>query len=204
LRFWESARPFIVLGKIRKLEQDVHVDRARQDGIPILRRSSGGGTVVQGKGCFNFTLVLSKGRDTRLHDIRKSYRVILDELVAILKGLGVDAVFQPVSDLALAGSLLKFSGNAQHRGRNFIMHHGTILYDFDLSLIGRYLTMPDEMPEYRRQRAHHEFVVNIPVAVTKIKEAMYAHFAVTGIRTELNAEESLRLRQMLGAKSIRE
>jgi len=50
LRFWESAQVFIVMGRIGREEMDVNTSRAQKDRIPVLRRSSGGGTVVQGPG----------------------------------------------------------------------------------------------------------------------------------------------------------
>ena len=42
LRFWESSRPFVVLGVSSALKEDADVERCRKDGIPILRRASGG------------------------------------------------------------------------------------------------------------------------------------------------------------------
>ena len=47
LRFWESAEPFVVLGVSRGIEKDAERERCREDGIPVLRRASGGGSVLQ-------------------------------------------------------------------------------------------------------------------------------------------------------------
>lgn len=164
LRLWESPGYFIVLGRTGKAQEDVQWKTVEKDAVPVLRRSSGGGTVVQGPGCLNFTFILSKEVNPELCDLRHSYRFILQGVLDLLKNLGVAAVFRPISDLALESSEKKFSGNAQYRGRNFILHHGTILYDFDLSLIARYLNMPEEIPEYRKGRGHNDFVVNIPAS----------------------------------------
>ena len=60
LRFWESPQIFIVLGRISREAEDIGLARTQEDNIRVLRRSSGGGTVVQGPGCLNYTLVLSK------------------------------------------------------------------------------------------------------------------------------------------------
>ena len=142
LRFWEPRDIFVVMGLIGKLHDEVILENIKKDNVPVLRRFSGGGTVVQGRGCLNFTLVLDKGRNNDLPDIRKSYAFILNKVITTLKRCDIEAVLQPLSDLALHEGLRKFSGNAQHRGRKFIMHHGTILYDFDLALIEKYLCMP--------------------------------------------------------------
>ena len=53
LRFWESPEPFVVVGYANKVETEVNVAACEARKIPILRRCSGGGTVVQGPGCLN-------------------------------------------------------------------------------------------------------------------------------------------------------
>ena len=63
LRFWESQKPFIVLGRIGKESEDIHIEAVKKDNIPVFRRASGGGTVVQGAGCLNYAVILDKGRE---------------------------------------------------------------------------------------------------------------------------------------------
>ena len=177
LRFWESPSVFVVMGRSGEMDQDVDVNTAQADGVPVLRRSSGGGTEVQGPGCLNFALVLSRNLRPELSLINRSYRYILDQILAALQSLQIPAEFRPVCDLVLAGTERKFSGNAQRRGRVFLLHHGTILYNFDLSLVTRYLKMPARMPEYRKSRSHADFVVNIPVSRLEIIEAVSGTFS---------------------------
>ena len=177
LRFWESASYFIVLGRTGIIEDDVHIEVAASDNIPVLRRTSGGGTVLQGPGCLNFSVILSKKSNPALESISGSYRFILERVIAALALLGVEAVFRPVCDLVLQSTDQKFSGNAQRRGRDFILHHGTILYDFDLALVGKYLKIPKKMPDYRKARTHSAFVTNIPVNPEAVRMAIASQFA---------------------------
>ena len=159
LRFWESPEIFVVLGRTSNPAEDIYIEEALCDQIPVLRRASGGGTVLQGKGCLNYALILSKEKNPQVMKIRESYQFILGKIVQSLKNLGIAAEFKPISDLAVGEK--KFSGNAQKRGKKFILHHGTILYGFDLSLIEKYLTIPKNIPEYRRGRAHRDLIVNL-------------------------------------------
>ena len=172
LRFWESPELFVVLGRTCKDEDDVYSDVCREDSVMVLRRSSGGGTVLQGPGCLNFSLVLSKKSHPDLQSIHASYKFILEKIVLALKELGVEAYFRPVCDLVLGEGEKKFSGNAQRRGREFILHHGTILYDFDLALISRYLKVPKKMPDYRAGRVHEDFIANIHRSPNDIKRVI--------------------------------
>jgi lipoate-protein ligase A len=172
LRFWESPVVFVVLGRACDEESDVHRDMCQKDGIPVLRRSSGGGTVVQGPGCLNFALVLSRSRHADLLSITRSYEYILKKVTRALEDCGIEAEFRPVCDLVLPGGEKKFSGHAQRRSRTHILHHGTILYGSDISLVTRYLKMPPKMPEYRRSRSHEDFITNVSLDVPRFKKAL--------------------------------
>ena len=183
LRYWESARIFIVLGRIGRAEIDINLTRTQEDNIPVLRRSSGGGTVVQGPGCLNYTLILSKQKHPVLNDLRQSYEWISGRVIEALRQSGVEAYFRPTSDLATGPGEKKFSGNAQRRGKHYILHHGTILYKFDLSLISRYLNMPQDIPEYRKQRGHTDFVTNIPLDPCVFKGQLAQNFSASALQT---------------------
>ncbi len=195
LRFWESPNIFIVLGRIGKENDDVDLARTQIENIPVLRRSSGGGTVVQGPGCLNYTLVLSKHKYPVLNDLRKSYAWISERVILALAQLGIKAYFRPISDLATGDNEKKFSGNAQKRGKNFILHHGTILYSFDLSMISRYLKMPQDIPEYRKNRPHTDFVTNISIDPIKFKSALAAQFDLAFLPQPLTNQELSFLKQ---------
>jgi lipoate-protein ligase A len=165
LRVWHWPFPVVVLGSGCKLADDVNEAACHADDVPILRRSSGGGTVLWGDGCLFFSLVLSYERAPELTEVRSSYRYILGRVAAALQVDGVR--HEGISDLALDGR--KVSGNAQQRKRSFLLHHGTVLYDFDAALVGRYLRPPPRQPEYRAQRAHEDFLANLRLTAAEIK-----------------------------------
>jgi len=172
LRFWEAREFFIVLGRISEARRDIKIENAKQDAIETVRRISGGGTVLQGPGCLNYSLVISYGRNPLLKNIKKSYEIILNRICAALGRLNVRAAFEPVSDMALGGK--KFSGNAQARKRKYMLHHGTLLYNFPMEKIERYLTIPKEQPPYRRNRAHRHFLTNIDADPRRIRREIAA------------------------------
>ena len=169
LRFWESPTVFVVLGRISQEKKDLIEENLHKDHIPVIRRSSGGGSVLQGKGCLNYSLILSKAKRPEIHDLKKSYKYILHHVVEALAQLKVKAVFQPTPDVALVENNKKISGNAQKRGRDYILHHGTLLYQFDLGIMERYLHIPQDQPLYRQGRSHRDFVSNAPVSPAAFK-----------------------------------
>ncbi len=200
LRFWESQELFIVLGRICKIEDDVNIEHVKEDNIRILRRSSGGGTVLQGQGCLNYSLILSK-ENTEVADLKKSYQFILNKVIAVFQNLGIAVSFLPISDLALTSNLKKISGNAQKRGRHFILHHGTILYNFDLNKVKKYLKMPKDMPEYRHNREHLEFIDNVSIDLRDMKASFKKVFCVQREESFLSLEKEC-LEKFLAEKKV--
>lgn len=191
LRFWESENPFIVLGRISKPFEDLIIKNIQADQVEVLRRCSGGGTVVQGAGCLNFSLVFSKDKHPEIADLKRSYEYILSRLAKGLKQAGANVNFYPISDVALVETQKKVSGNSQKRGRNAILHHGTLLYDFDLSLIEKYLAMPRDIPEYRKSRPHRDFVDNLRINKEDIKKHIKEVFDVSSEEKILDSEKLL-------------
>lgn len=169
LRFWEWPELGVVLGAGGELEKDIHVERCLTEGVPIYRRSSGGGTVLLGRGCLLFSLILSVERAPELKHVNASYRWILDKLAKALKSFG-EVRHEGICDLTLEGK--KFSGNAQQRKQRFILHHGTLLYNFDLAKIAHYLKLPERQPEYREGRPHDDFVVNLTTDSDSLKRML--------------------------------
>src|SRR2546425_2938209 len=78
LRFWESPEYFVVVGYANKVATEVNVAACEARGIPILRRCSGGGTVVQGPGCLNYALVLRITEESATRTISAANQFIME------------------------------------------------------------------------------------------------------------------------------
>ena len=182
LRLWEWSRAAVVLGAGCALADDVDEAACRADGVPVLRRASGGGTVLLGPGCLCYGLVLSYERGPALREITPSYAYILGRTRDALGGLLPGIERAGTSDLMDAG--LKFSGNAQQRKRHHLLHHGTLLYDFDLPRIARYLRMPGRQPDYRARREHAAFLRNLPAGAEELKRRLRVGWEADEVTTD--------------------
>lgn len=174
LRFWESPEYFVVVGYANKISTEVNVPACAAAKIPIYRRCSGGGTVIQGHGCLSYALILKIAEKSPLAGITTANQFIMDRNLAAIRS----AIRPPPSVLSVRGHTdlaigeKKFSGNSQRRRKNHLLFHGTFLLDFDLTLIGDCLNMPSKQPDYRSDRSHGDFVVNLPLSASDIKTAM--------------------------------
>jgi len=184
LRFWESPLPFVVLGYANKVAEEVTVEACRALNVPILRRCSGGGTVLQGPGCLNYALVL-RGSDTGPQQtITEANHFVMERNRRTLEALLSQSVsVEGVTDLAL--DQLKFSGNAQRRKRDWFLFHGTFLLYFDLGLIEKLVRVPPRQPDYRRQRRHAEFLTQIKLSQAQLKSALRDAWAADSTDTAI-------------------
>ena len=168
LRFWESNEYFIVLGKGCKAKEECFLEKCKKDKVKVLRRISGGGTILQGKGCINYSLILSYKRSEKLKNIKSSYEYLLSKICNKFNEKKYKIEIKPISDIIFKDK--KISGNAQCRKREYLLHHGTILYNFDISKIPVYLKYPPREPDYRKGRKHTDFITNLSLEPKEIKE----------------------------------
>jgi lipoate-protein ligase A len=196
LRFWEPRQHFVVVGYANKVAREVNVEVCRELGIPILRRCSGGGTVVQGPGCLHYSLILRIDFDSALQTVTGTNRFVMERNRAALEKLIASSsrreealtfkskiAVRGHTDLAIGGR--KFSGNAQRRKRRAVLFHGTFLLDFDLALLNRFLPMPSKEPDYRRGRGHAEFLMNLSVSAAEVKSALAQTWGAAGAVNDL-------------------
>lgn len=170
LRFWQPSDYCVVLGRSNKADAEVDVDQCVADQIPILRRASGGGTVLIGPGCLCYSLALPITDLHRSMGVSKVTAELMLRSAAGLNGILPEVSVCGTSDLVWNGR--KFSGNAQRWLRRSFIHHGTVLFDFDLSLVDRYLCHPTREPSYRESRRHDEFIGNFAVQSAAVKRCL--------------------------------
>ncbi len=171
LRFWEPRDYFVVVGYSNRVALEVNEAACLREKVGVYRRCSGGGTVLQGPGGLNYSLILKIDGNDALQNIAAANRHIMgrhrDALSALL---GRPVRVQGHTDLSLAGQ--KFSGNAQRRKRHALIFHGTFLLRFDLSLMEKFLPMPSRQPDYREGRPHGLFLMNLPASAEAVKDAL--------------------------------
>ncbi len=177
LRLWEPCEFFVVLGRSSSLDE-VHHAACRADGVPVLRRPTGGATIVAGPGCLMYAVVLDLEQRPELRSVDRAHQFVLGRIATALSPLADGVALAGTSDLtlAVANSLgeppRKFSGNSLRLKRHRLLYHGTIMYDFPLEQLGRWLAKPARAPQYRCQRAHEAFVINFPASRELIVTAL--------------------------------
>lgn len=124
--------PAIIIGRNQNPYREIALWSVFADGVPVIRRISGGGTVYHDPGNVNFTFVTRNFRGNI-----NNYKVFLEPIETALNQMGIPVRFQGKSDLYLGDK--KVSGNAQSFHQSRLIHHGTLLFDADLTKLKTYL-----------------------------------------------------------------
>jgi lipoate-protein ligase A len=191
LRLWELQKPCIVVGRSSRVSQEVNQVTCMQDQVPILRRMSGGASIVAGPGCLMFSLLLSLRQRPECRGLDGAHRTVMTRMQRAVQS-AMDTIgseskveIQGICDLTIAGR--KISGNALRVKRDWLIYHGTLLIDMPLHWIERYLLEPPKQPEYRQRREHREFVESLGRSLED--RAGFLSAFQRSLRVEWNAQE---------------
>ncbi len=193
VRTWMAAEPTVVLGSSSRAAEELDLAACAAHGVRVLRRPSGGLSVVLGPGCLMWSVVTHHPAGPP--PIDALHAAMLDPLAAALRATGRDVVRRGASDLAVADAAgpLKISGNALRVRRHGVLYHGTLLDAFDLDLIGRVLRHPPREPDYRAGRGHAAFVTNLGLGVARLTATVREAFGAARHETDWPRDRVARL-----------
>jgi lipoate-protein ligase A len=152
LMLWQN-RNAIIIGKHQNTLAEINEAFVREHGIKVVRRLSGGGAVYHDLGNLNYTLIAPDDGDGL--DLGRFCRPV----IRALRKLGVDAEINGRNDMTVGGQ--KFSGNAQYRKDGRVMHHGTILFDSDMSVLAGALQVDEEKIKAKGVKSVRSRVTNV-------------------------------------------
>ena len=169
LCLWQNP-PSVIIGCFQSPRSEVNIAACKKLGIDVLRRVSGGGAVYHDYGNLNYSLIVHKSSlKAPLEDVEKSYGLFCSGVIEGLRMLGIYA-YNRGGDIMIGGK--KFSGSAQHRLYDAILHHGTLMVDVNLDMLGRTLGVSD--PQRHLINLHDVLPRRVPLS--KIKRAINTGF----------------------------
>ena len=149
---WQNHNSIIV-GKHQNTQGEINAPFVKEKNITVARRLSGGGAVYHDLGNLNFTFITDN--NTKGIDFISFCKPIGEALLSF----GVPVEFSGRNDMTINGK--KFSGNAQYIKEGRVMHHGTLLFDSDLSILGSALKPGEDKIESKGVKSVESRVCNI-------------------------------------------
>ena len=148
---WQNDNAIIV-GKHQNTLAQINEAFVREKGIKVVRRLSGGGAVYHDMGNLNYTIIADGDGDL---DFGRFCRIVLDALARV----GVRGELNGRNDMTIDGK--KFSGNAQYAKQGRVMHHGTILFDSDSSVLAGALQVDEAKIKAKGVQSVRSRVTNV-------------------------------------------
>ncbi len=176
LRFWKANSTSVIIGRGSKIADEVNLRYCKEKSIPVLRRCSGGASIVAGPDCLMYNVVVKWPTAQTIPNVDVAHQYVMNRVLAAVQQQKPAAILQGICDLTLNGR--KFSGNSLRVTREFVLYHGTILQRVDHDLIEACLLSPPRTPDYRAGRSHRDFITSIELDETKFKDDLAAMFAV--------------------------
>ncbi|MDQ0221614.1 lipoate--protein ligase [Streptococcus moroccensis] len=146
--------PAIIIGKHQNAISEINKEYTDAHGIHVVRRLSGGGAVYHDLNNLNYTIISNKA-DEGAFDFKTFSKPVIDTLA----GLGVEANFTGRNDLEIDGK--KICGNAQAYYKGRMMHHGCLLFDVDMTVLGDALKVSKDKIESKGVKSVRARVTNI-------------------------------------------
>ncbi len=192
--FWRTA-PTLMIGRYQNAYAEVNMDYAKAHDINIVRRITGGGTIYTDPNGWQFSFI-NKAHDKKEIDFHTYTKPIIDALASI----DVQAVKSGRNDLLIDGK--KFSGNAQYVKKNVMLHHGSLLFDTDLSELVRSLTPDDEKLISKGIKSVKSRVTNIAdhmdkkISSLQFRDLMLSFLTRDMLTYELSEQDEKRVMQI--------
>lgn len=136
LMLWQNDNT-IVVGKYQNTYAEINQSFVNEKNINVVRRLSGGGAVYHDLGNLNYTFITKADASGEI-----DFRAFCKPVVNLLCGKGVSAKIDGRNDMTVDGK--KFSGNAQYIKNGRVMHHGTILFKSDLTVLSGALKVSED------------------------------------------------------------
>lgn len=183
IRVWQFDKPIVILGRSSKIDEEVDRAWCRDRGLDILRRCTGGASVVGGPGCLMYSVVVGVPANGGLRNIDAAHDYVMQRVHAAVRRQLPDSERSGICDLTWKSR--KFSGNSLRVARHHLLYHGTLLLAADLDLIAKCLTYAPRQPEYRRGRDHRDFICNVKLDESMLVHSLAEEFGVRGWSADL-------------------
>jgi lipoate-protein ligase A len=136
------ATPYVCIGFHQDAQQEIDLEFAQQNNIPVFRREVGGGAVyLDGEQLF-FQLILRRDRKGMPSTVAGFYKKYLQPVIDTFRAFGVPAEYKPVNDIITGNRKISGTGAAQI-GEMMVLV-GNFIQDFNYEMMSKVLRVPDE------------------------------------------------------------
>lgn len=177
-------KPALIVGRNQNTLSEINIDYAKKENLCVVRRLTGGGATFHDFGNLNFTFIANN----QLSDFT-NFKKFAQPIIDVLQNLSINAEFSGRNDLTIEGK--KFSGNAQCKYKNKILHHGSLLFSCNLHHLNNALNVDPAKFQDKSVKSVSSRVTNIsdhlksPLSISDFSEIIMKHILETNPESKL-------------------
>ena len=145
----------IVMGISGEPEKLLHLESVKRDKIPVIKRFSGGGTVIVDEGTLFISFLFNQNAINAAPFPEPLLRWSAELYQASWK---IPEFTLQAQDYTIGPK--KCGGNAQYIRKDRWLHHTSFLWDYKEANMN-YLLLPPKRPDYRLDRPHADFLCRL-------------------------------------------
>lgn len=152
---WQPDKSYVVLGASNRPEEALHTEQVMQDGIIVMKRPSGGQTVMLTPG--NLVIAAVYPHSLQPKNLFNQINTSIIEAIEVTGLVGLS--LRGISDIAIGDK--KILGSAMYRTRDKLLYHAVLNVGEPAATFEKYLRHPGKEPDYREGRKHSDFVTSL-------------------------------------------
>ena len=145
----------IVMGISGEIATLINTEKVKAETIPIIKRFSGGGTVIVDENTLFITFIIQK-KDLAIPSFPEPIMRWSADLYA--SAWGIPGFQLRENDYCIGAQ--KCGGNAQYIRKERWLHHTSFLWDYEDANMEA-LLLPPKRPSYRSDRSHRDFLCRL-------------------------------------------
>lgn len=153
------SSPFVNIGYHQLMEKEINIPYVRQQGFDLVRRTIGGGAILDGPWEQDYFVVINKESPKCPATVQEFYLKFLQAPISALRKLGLDADIRPPNDILVNGR--KISGNGMISLENANVLAGDLLLDTPSDLMSEIIKAPSEKFKDKLSQTMSEWLTSI-------------------------------------------
>jgi lipoate-protein ligase A len=180
-------KPFVNIGYHQLMEKEINVDYAKHKGFDLVRRTIGGGAILDGPWEQDYFFIVRRGSTDCPSTIPEFYQKFMKPPLYVLTKLGLDATIRPPNDILVNGK--KISGNGAISIDKANVLAGDLLLEAPTKLMSDIIKAPSEKFKDKLASSMREWITSIEECLGKdISRERIKDLFLDGLKEELGIE----------------
>jgi lipoate-protein ligase A len=176
-------KPFVNIGQHQLMEKEINVEKAKAQGYSLVRRTIGGGAILDGPWEQDYFVVVRRSDPICPPTIPEFYKSFLKPPLYALTKLGLEPTLRPPNDILVQGK--KISGNGAITIEEANVLAGDLLLDAPTALMSDIINAPSEKFRDKLAKSMTEWIISLRSLIGDVDREEVKKLVMEGFNNEL-------------------